>query len=190
MLFNGLTVTQKNTSETDDYLSVKGWWQSSLPFSLPLCNAVFLKEGSWQLPLSSADKNTSKASDWNRRWRGTWHWWCMIVEIGPWSFMRCPSEAVTERTSSVGPFLVVMNCWLTHCYCWWWNLSRWAALQTCSLIEWVFVNAVKSGIFICNKHNHFKIVTFIVKHEWSCITVFQSYELFSPAPTYVYSVLM
>lgn len=42
MLFNGLTVTQKNTSETDGYLSWKGQSQSVLPFSLPLCHVVLI----------------------------------------------------------------------------------------------------------------------------------------------------
>lgn len=75
--------------------------------------------------------------------------------------MRCRSEAVTKRKSSVPIFggdelFVIVG-----------DETSPGGLH-CKLIDWVVVNAV----------NHLKIVSLMVKHERSCITMFLSYELF------------
>jgi len=58
-----------------------------------------------------------------------------------WAMIGC-EVSLSGSTSSARTFRL-MDCWLTHCYCWWWNLPTWGKLME------KFVTTVRSAIFIC-----------------------------------------
>lgn len=137
MLFNGLTVTQKNTSETDGYLSWKGQSQSVLPFSLPLCHVgLFLTLGGRLAASTQQCRQKHLCLSLEREVRESLT--LMAFDGGNWTTIGCKMSGFRglDWAYIFCGTLIVMDCWLTHCYCWQWKLSWRAALQTWSSREW------------------------------------------------------
>ena len=137
MLFNGLTVTQKNTSETDGYLSWKGQSQSVLPFSLPLCHVVlffFFSLGG--RPAALTQQFRQKDFCLSLEWGGWESLTLMVFDDGNWTMIGCKMSGFRgwDWAYIFCGTLIVMDCSLTHCYCWWWKLQTW------SLREWLVVS--------------------------------------------------
>lgn len=86
VLFNGLTVTQTNTSETDGYLCRKGQWQSFLPFSLALCHVVLFEEDK----LAATTQQQRRKHLWLSLQQGVGeNLALMVCDHGNWTMIGC-----------------------------------------------------------------------------------------------------
>lgn len=177
VLFNGLTVTQTNTSETDGYLSGKGQWQSSCPFLCPCIKLLFFYfEGEKLAATTQPCRQKHLSSSFEREVEESLT--LMACDRGKldrdWlykmsRFLGC------DRAYILCGDLIAMHCWLTRCYCWWWNLPWWAWwngwLWTQSIVAFLFAF---TGQLATNRT--------VVKHQISSVfqgtTMFLSCELF------------